>query len=176
MSAPVHLPLLTPFAATVHVVLVAAVAVVVGLIAGGAGAFLVGRRLRRRDAANWVGPALVTLAVVFVAVAATLWLRFSDYTALAIDGRTVELHYPTWPRPAARLAIDQIETAQIEGASQTGGRRRARTLVLTVKPTSGLASGRWESAAGDPDYMLRALEWLEHASGGRLRRVERPPR
>jgi hypothetical protein len=53
--------------------------------------------------------------------------------------------------------------------TRSGRKNRATHLVITTKSDGALDRTYWESAAGSDEYIALAIQWIEHASGGRLK-------
>jgi hypothetical protein len=54
--------------------------------------------------------------------------------------------------------------------STSGRRQRSRHLVITTRAASAFDRTHWESAAGSEEHITLAIQWIEHASGGRVQR------
>lgn len=165
MTQPVDVPLLGGFMAYAYPLLFAVRSVVLGLVAGGVVTFLLVKVLRRGMAGRW-RIALTTGVVLFLVVTAWSWLSWSGYTWVRVAADAVELRYATWPRPGERIAFDQVESVSL---STWGRKGRSYALVITTKP-GGPHAWRWESVAGDEENILLAIQWIQHASGGRVAR------
>jgi hypothetical protein len=167
----VYVPLQNPTQLVLHYVIVGVLSVVVGLVFAGILAFVLYKILGRARVAararivGWVTVALVVLVPVW------LWMTRSSYVGVRVDGRQIELVYAEWPRAPKRFDVDRIESVSL---TWTGRRTKSPQLVIIVKPTGVFENTRWESTSGDEAYITRAMEWIEHAAGGRLQRA-RPP-
>ncbi|HEV8587222.1 MAG TPA: hypothetical protein VGT02_19845 [Methylomirabilota bacterium] len=161
MTQPVYIPLLDSTWGVLYPLLMAALSVVKGVVLAAIGVFVVVKLVKmagRWRLALWVG------AAVFFVVTVGSWL-WSDYTALSVDATGIELRYATWPRPPQRLTFDQIESVSL---SISGRRRNVRHLVIVTRPESAPGYGHWRSVAGSEEYIVLAIQWIEHASGGRI--------
>ena len=172
MTQPVDLPLLAPWAYSVYPALFAARCFVVALVVGAGTTFALGKVLGRFGVAARWRAAFAAGGVLFLAIGGWSWLSSSEFTVLRVTPQGVELRYAQWPWPARRLTFDEIESVSI---TTSGRARRVKSHALAITTKTATASGRtfWESAAGDEANILRAMEWIEHASGGRLGRQAR---
>lgn len=167
MDRPIDVPLLGSFFGLVYPMLLAGLAVFKGVVVGGVVTFVVVRALKRHGvAARWPA-ALAVGAVLFVGVSVWSWMSWSKYSWIRVTANEIELHYATWPRSAHRIALDQVESVSV---TRSGRKRKAAAhLVIMTKPAGPLDRTYWESAAGSDEYIALAIQWIEHASGGRLK-------
>jgi hypothetical protein len=166
MDRPVDVPLLGALFGALFPVFLAGLALFKGLIIGGLTTFVVVRLLKGRGVAARWQPALAAGAMLFLAVSVWSWLSWSKYSWIRITASEIELHYATWPRQAHRIPFDQVESVSMTTSGRKG---RVSHLVITTKSTGALDRTYWESVGGDQQYIALAIQWIEHASGGRLK-------
>lgn len=167
MTQPVDVPILDGLFSYAYLPLYGALCTAVGLVAGIVATLLLVRLLGRCGVAGRWRIALTSGAAVFVVAAVAMWLSWASYTWIRVTGGGVELRYATWPRPARVIPFDQIESVS---AWRSTGRRGGVSyhLVIATKPDSPSGWYLWRSESGSQENVGRAIEWIEHASGGRV--------
>ncbi|MBM3218500.1 MAG: hypothetical protein FJZ38_07405 [Candidatus Rokubacteria bacterium] len=172
MALPVDVPLLSssrfstaPFFAAVGYVLF-------GLVAAALVAFVLVKVLRRRGVVRYWRIALKTSVVVFLLITSWAWVTSKHYTVVRVTADAVELRFANWPWPAQRFTFDEIESVSLSTSTRRG-RAVGHGLVIMTKPTSLFASTYWPSAPAEREHVIPAIQWVEHASGGRLTRSAR---
>jgi hypothetical protein len=111
--------------------------------------------------------ALATGTTLFLAITGWSWLSSSEFTVVRVTPDAIELRYAAWPWPARRLTFDEVESVSM---STWGRKARVHALVITTKPAIADTRTHWESAAGSEENIALAIQWIEHASGGRVKR------
>lgn len=167
MTQPVDVPLLDPFGFYLHPLLFAARCVLIGLLVGAIVTFLLVKVLGRRGVAGRWRVTLATGAALFLAITGWSWLSSSEFTVARVTADAIELRYAAWPWPARRFAFDEVESVSM---STWGRRARVHSLVITSKATTPSPRTHWESAPGREENIRLAIQWIEHASGGRMTR------
>jgi hypothetical protein len=170
MTQPVYIPLLDSIWGVLYPLLVAVISVVKGLLVGAVVVFAVVKL--HKGSSRWRVAWRTGLALC-LAVAIWSWFGSAEYTAVMVKPDGIELRYATWPRPARHFAFEQIESVSI---STSGRRRSVRHLVVMVRPTGALDRMHWESAAASEENVALAIQWIEHASGGKVTRPPGPSR
>jgi hypothetical protein len=174
MTQPVDVPLLAPWAYYVFPAVFAARCFAVALLVGAVATFALGKGLGRFGVAARWRAAFAVGGALFLAIGGWSWLASSEFTVLRVTPQGIELRYANWPWPARRFTFDEIDSVSMTTWGRARRSAKAHGLAITTKTAT--ASGRtyWESAAGDEANIVRAMEWIEHASGGRLARQARP--
>jgi hypothetical protein len=174
MTQPVDVPLLDVFGFYAYPLVFALRAVGLGLVAGIVATVLLivvlGLFMRRGWRRLFAGGAAAG-GVLFLVVTCWVWLSWSDYAAVRVTADGIELRYATWPRPGHRIAFEDITSASMRterGSGRRGRRYEFHYLVIATKPVSGVERRHWESIRGSEENIVLALQWIEHASGGRL--------
>ena len=172
MTLPVDVPLLSSFRFYTAPFFAAAGYVFFGLVAAVLVAFVLVKVLRRRGVVRYLSIALKTSAVVFVAITSWAWLTSKHYTVVRVTADAVELRFANWPWPAQRFTFDEIESVSLSTSTRRG-RAVGHGLTIMTKPMSPFASTYWPSAPAEREHVILAIQWIEHASGGRLTRSAR---
>lgn len=127
MTQAVDVPLLNATYGFMYPLLFAARSLFMGLVVGAVVTFVLVKLLGRLGVAARWRVALATGVALFLAVTAWSWLSSSDYTWVRVTAGEIELRYATWPRPARRIAFDQVESVSM---STSGRRGRSHHLVI----------------------------------------------
>ena len=167
MTQPVDVPLLGTFSTYLYLLLYGALCTIVGLVAAGVVTFLLVRVLRRRGVAGRWRIALTSGLAVYLAATIFMWLSWASYAWIRVTPQGIELRYATWPRPGRMIAFEHIESvSQIHSRGRKGG--VTHHLEIVTKTESPFGWRMWRSEAADGEHVKLALQWIEHAGGGRV--------